>query len=373
MGVWLQRDPLGYADGPNLYAYYPGVNGTDPWGEEWDPWDPLGGGSLYAWLFLEPAAEQNLRKNNKKARRACEKIQRGECLTKEDTKWEDQNTAATLLLVPAQACTTAGNGLANGVAQIPQLPLHGYNGIVWAEVQMGILPEGVYDCPTYQVPKNERGYYADLGGTEGGWDDTERWIRFGGELTGETVATGGIAYGAQAVSKTCHVLRGKNLFAARGSAGCQLPANRTVPRFLDSTKLGREQIENFRGGSYTVRVLEEDEVFFRYHDLANRQGYRRSQFVYLTPDTYNSEYAVRMGNAILPQWKSDLVKKSVIRVPKGTRIAEGCVAPQTSFSGKTYPGGDWQVLIEYMPKAWVEQTHTVPWRVIPSKYRRQLK
>ncbi|MDA7951756.1 MAG: hypothetical protein MPJ24_09750, partial [Pirellulaceae bacterium] len=37
LGVWLQRDPLGYADGPNLYAYYPSVNGTDPWGlEKWE-------------------------------------------------------------------------------------------------------------------------------------------------------------------------------------------------------------------------------------------------------------------------------------------------------------------------------------------------
>ncbi|MDA7951778.1 MAG: RHS repeat-associated core domain-containing protein [Pirellulaceae bacterium] len=34
LGIWLSRDPLGYADGPNLYAYYPNVNGVDPWGEE---------------------------------------------------------------------------------------------------------------------------------------------------------------------------------------------------------------------------------------------------------------------------------------------------------------------------------------------------
>ncbi|MDA7951799.1 MAG: hypothetical protein MPJ24_09970, partial [Pirellulaceae bacterium] len=43
LGIWLQRDPIGLGvssgvpdlDGPNLYAYYPGVNGMDPEGLEW--------------------------------------------------------------------------------------------------------------------------------------------------------------------------------------------------------------------------------------------------------------------------------------------------------------------------------------------------
>ena len=105
---------------------------------------------------------------------------------------------------------------------------------------------------------------------------------------------------------------------------------------------------NFYGGRYNSRVLTEDTIYYRAGDANNKYG---RYFVETPP---KSVIQVRMDTAVKPYWtnkrtgmwekndlgidisgKSKIEKIYTVRVPAGTVIYEGPVAPQ----GGMYLGG----------------------------------
>ena len=105
---------------------------------------------------------------------------------------------------------------------------------------------------------------------------------------------------------------------------------------------------NFYGGRYNRRVLTEDTIYYRAGDANNKYG---RYFVETPP---KSVIQVRMDTAVKPYWtnkrtgmwekndlgidisgKSKIEKIYAVRVPAGTVIYEGPVAPQ----GGMYLGG----------------------------------
>lgn len=105
---------------------------------------------------------------------------------------------------------------------------------------------------------------------------------------------------------------------------------------------------NFYGGRYNSRVLTEDTIYYRAGDANNKYG---RYFVEIPP---KSVIQVRMDTAVKPYWtnkrtgmwekndlgidisgKSKIEKIYTVRVPAGTVIYEGPVAPQ----GGMYLGG----------------------------------
>jgi hypothetical protein len=98
------------------------------------------------------------------------------------------------------------------------------------------------------------------------------------------------------------------------------------------------------GNKYTSRLLTEDQIFYR---AGTKDGPLGQFFSEKAPV---SEIQVRIDQAVLPVWPggatSPIDTGFMIKIPKGTAIYEGIIAPQ----GGSYLGGTNQILIQ---KPWL--------------------
>ncbi|MFW9880716.1 MAG: RHS repeat-associated core domain-containing protein [Candidatus Thorarchaeota archaeon] len=120
-------------------------------------------------------------------------------------------------------------------------------------------------------------------------------------------------------------------------------ANRIMGENL-SPKLAK----TFKGGKYTSRVLNEPEIFYRYHGVDNRL--RPVTFVPKTK--YSSKKFMRIRLAIKKKWGVNINQISKMKVPSGVRIFEGQAASQ----GLPYIGGGHQAIIMHPSKGWILNT-----------------
>ena len=116
---------------------------------------------------------------------------------------------------------------------------------------------------------------------------------------------------------------------------------------------------------YNVRVLEEDEIFYRGGEAG---GWELGEYYTREPPT--SAAAVRIDSAVRDVWtdqrtgawkgRSPIDWVYPVRVPKGTTIYEGPVGSQ----GGVHLGGDDQMQI-YIEKPWLQGATALPGYPIP--------
>ncbi len=108
----------------------------------------------------------------------------------------------------------------------------------------------------------------------------------------------------------------------------------------NSVKLSDDLASTFMGGKYESFVLESDLIMYRAGDDIMDLG----QF--FSADAPISVIQARIDKAILPVWpggaKSVVTHGYIVKIPKGTTVHKGLVAPQGGY----YLGGTEQILIE---------------------------
>ena len=104
-------------------------------------------------------------------------------------------------------------------------------------------------------------------------------------------------------------------------------------------KLDDDKAATFMGGKYSARVLKEDIILYR----AGEAGKPLGQF--FSKDPPKGVLQTRIDKAVLPVWpggaKSVIDTGYAIKIPKGTTVYTGKVAPQ----GGIYLGGTQQVVV----------------------------
>ena len=117
----------------------------------------------------------------------------------------------------------------------------------------------------------------------------------------------------------------------------------------------RENIANtFNGGTYTQKVLTEDNVMYRVS--GGRTGQVGSYFS-RTPQ--NGHLQSQLDLALNPEWGNTAENISKVVVPKGTTIYEGVAAPQDIVDSientiGTLPGGGNQIYIPKVSEGWYQ-------------------
>ena len=105
-------------------------------------------------------------------------------------------------------------------------------------------------------------------------------------------------------------------------------------------KLSDNMASTFLGGKYSARVLQEDMILYR----TGEKGKPLGQF--FSKDAPVSEIQARIDKAILPVWPggatSVIDTGYMIKIPKGTTIYTGKIAPQ----GGVFLGGTQQIVVE---------------------------
>ncbi|NRQ43769.1 hemagglutinin repeat-containing protein [Rheinheimera sp. YQF-2] len=112
----------------------------------------------------------------------------------------------------------------------------------------------------------------------------------------------------------------------------------------------RAPASTFRSGSYTEKVADTDQYFYRdYGGDAAIDGR------YWTPEQSAGPLQSQLDSAVLPEWGNTFLNQAVIKVPKGTKYYEGPAAPQTGTVG-TLPelhGGGIQIFLPNPNKDWI--------------------
>ena len=110
--------------------------------------------------------------------------------------------------------------------------------------------------------------------------------------------------------------------------------------------LGEQVANTFRGGSYTETVLTQETTLDRaYGGSAGRLG------SYWSRTAPTGPLQATMDSALNPAWGNTAQNVATIRVPAGTTIYEGAVAPQGNLLG----GGS-QVVIPKVNPNWLVPT-----------------
>lgn len=117
---------------------------------------------------------------------------------------------------------------------------------------------------------------------------------------------------------------------------------------LPGPQLTKNEIKNFLNSRINSRLLQKNEVFYKYHGIDNRSG---KKYTYFTNKIYNAEYDLHSGLAIEDSWGIKITRVTEFNVPAGTWIAEGIAGPQIN-----YRGGDYQAIINNAPKKWITKT-----------------
>ena len=230
---------------------------------------------------------------------------------------------------------------ANITAQKPAVPTGGYT-----SPEDDFIDGAIADLTTGRLHK-----LSGLGNQMATVADTLYGMTPGGglqeALTGETASGVPLSNGQRALSA---VGAGLTPLAALGKAG-----KGAEDASVAFTKYGAHMegalpasiANTFRGGSYKQRVLSEDMILYRvYGGSATETGTGLGG--YFTTVRPQGALQARMDLAILPEWGNTATEVAIFRIPKGTTIYEGFVAPQ----GNLFGGGT-QVYIPVVPPSWV--------------------
>lgn len=118
---------------------------------------------------------------------------------------------------------------------------------------------------------------------------------------------------------------------------------------LPGPRLPTDVAKTFSGSIYINRLLNKDVIFYKYHGIDNRTGWKIS---WVTNSKYPNEAELRSDLAIRVDWGVDITSVSTFKVPRGTWVSEGTAAAQ----GVGYPGGGYQAVISNLPRSWVIKT-----------------
>ena len=116
--------------------------------------------------------------------------------------------------------------------------------------------------------------------------------------------------------------------------------------------LPEEMVKSFEGGIYKTGILEEDLIVYRAFG-----GNAKLGGSYVTTSAAGNRINAKIEAALLPSWKNTREFEAIIKVPKGTTISYGKVAPQTiDKTGSILKGGADQILLPRdWPEEWVQQ------------------
>ena len=356
-GRWLQRDPEGYIDGPNLYEAFGGnaVAAMDPSGlyyKLWSTWE--NGAEVYWqdicpigwWAAGRPGAELLLGQYHYvdgqkfvtyRGFVACDPLQPAMYLLPfenlEGWAKQDISLSAYERFVFQNGIPIDRDGrplkrdlLSGGLTQLfmalQDEPERRFKELAnWATTPVGTRTLEMLLCGGVD-PITER----NMAGRE----VREHIVRLA--QTGAAVYVGGRLLTAETGAMT--------VTAGRGSARVSRPV-----RFGPHIKgpLPEEIVSTFRGGGYTQTTLQSALSLYRvYGGKAGEIGPWWSRTAPQGP------LQAQMDFALNPQWGNTAQKAIQIRVPPGTVVYEGFAAPQGGLLG----GGS-QIYIPKVDPAWV--------------------
>lgn len=91
---------------------------------------------------------------------------------------------------------------------------------------------------------------------------------------------------------------------------------------------------------YSTVITTENLVLYRVFG-----GKAKSTGAYASTSKSLNAIQAKIDNALLPEWKNTRVYEATIKVPKGTILNIGQVAPQKTLSGTIFNGGADQILM----------------------------
>ncbi|WP_231147446.1 hypothetical protein [Streptococcus equi] len=115
--------------------------------------------------------------------------------------------------------------------------------------------------------------------------------------------------------------------------------------------------DSFTDSHYRTVITGEEITLYRTFGGASDAG---GGFVTTVPAT--NRIQAKIDTALLPEWKNTRQYEAVIKIPKGSQLNIGKVAPQTvKSSGTTLIGGGDQVLLpNRWPLEWIQEIRIVP-------------
>ncbi|WP_323125790.1 hypothetical protein [Streptococcus equi] len=115
--------------------------------------------------------------------------------------------------------------------------------------------------------------------------------------------------------------------------------------------------DSFTDSHYRTVITGEEITLYRTFGGASDAG---GGFVTMVPAT--NRIQAKIDTALLPEWKNTRQYEAVIKIPKGSQLNIGKVAPQTvKSSGTTLIGGGDQVLLpNRWPLEWIQEIRIVP-------------
>ncbi len=99
-------------------------------------------------------------------------------------------------------------------------------------------------------------------------------------------------------------------------------------------------VESFEGGNYKTVMTQEDIIVYRVFG-----GKASSTGAFVTTVPACNLINAKIDAALLPEWKNFKEFETIIKIPKGTILNIGKVAPQTTISGTILEGGADQYLM----------------------------
>jgi len=116
---------------------------------------------------------------------------------------------------------------------------------------------------------------------------------------------------------------------------------------IERQSLPRSVADSFEDGHYRTVVTNEETILYRAHG-----GGAKATGGFATTSPAQNRIQAKQDLALLPEWKNTRTNEAVIRIPKGTVLNIGKVAPQTTRSGTILNGGSDQILL---PQKWPEE------------------
>jgi NAD(P)H-nitrite reductase large subunit len=125
---------------------------------------------------------------------------------------------------------------------------------------------------------------------------------------------------------------------------------------IDKQNLPDWIAESFEEGKYKTVITQEDIFVYRvFGGKASSTG----AFVKTVPA--GNRINTKIDAALLPEWKNSKESEAIIKIPKGTILNVGKVAPQTTKSGTILKGGtDQYLMLQNWLSDWIAKVNPLP-------------